>query len=384
MIISKRHKRLALKTVVKRKISELSRDHWEKVFPDVLESYDFFKTIDESNLEQFSLYYIMVYDRTTPVGATVCFLMNYSMDSNIGGSVKRITSSIRKLVPNIFSLKILFCGNPLGQGRIGAIGQTEAVIKALLRRMEQVSRKNRAAVMVFKGFDQASTTLLDSLQKSGFSKTECLPSTELRMGFKDFEEYLKTLSSANRYDLRRKFKKVQGQVDIGLEIVSDLENDTLQKVYRLYLDLVNRHDMGFELLPIEFFKNISKNMPKHARYFLWRIEGRLVAFMLCFVSKDLFMDYYLGLDYSVAHKYHLYFIKLRDTLNWCIKHGINKYDMGFTGYDTKRRLNFDLVPLYTYVKLRNRALGPVYNLICKFIRFGNFDSDPKEAKKRKG
>jgi predicted N-acyltransferase len=325
----------------------------------------------------------MVYDRAVPVGATVCFLMDYSMDANLGGPMKRITGFIRKLFPNIFSLKILFCGMPLGQGRIGVSGQADAVMKAIQRRMERIARKSRASVIVFKGFDQASAALLDPLQKSGFSKIESLPSTELKIDFKDFEGYLKTLSSANRYDLRRKFKKVDGQVDIRLEIVADLENDTLQEVYRLYLELVNRHDMGFELMPIEFFKNISKNMPKHARYFLWRIEGRLVAFMLCFVSKDLFMDYYLGLDYSVAHKYHLYFIKLRDTLNWCIKHGIKKYDMGFTGYETKRRLNFDIVALYIYVKLRNRALGPVYSLICKLVKFENFDSDLKEVKKRK-
>ena len=341
---------------------------WNKTYPDVLESYDFFKTLDESNLEQFSLYYIMVYDRATPVGATVCFLMDYPMDSDLGGPLKRITGLIKKIMPKIFSMKILFCGMPLGQGRIGITREADSVMHVITRRIEQLAKKNKAAVIVFKGFDKASAALLDPLKKSGFSKIKSLPSTELKINFKDFEGYLKTLSSATRYDLRRKFKKVDGQVDISVETVAELTEDTLQEVYRLYLDLVSRHDMGFELMPVDFFRNISRNMPKHARYFLWRIEGRIVAFMLCFVSEDLFMDYYLGLDYSVAHKYHLYFIKMRDTINWCIKHGIKKYDMGFTGYETKKRLDFDLVPLYIYVKLRNRALGPVYNLICKFIK----------------
>ncbi|MCX5709314.1 MAG: GNAT family N-acetyltransferase [Candidatus Omnitrophica bacterium] len=370
MIISKRRKRSALKTIVTRRISALSPGDWNKTYPDVLESYDFFRTLDDSNLEQFSLYYIMVYDRATPVGAAVCFLMDYPMDSDIGGPLKRITGFIRKLKPNIFNLKILFCGMPLGQGRIGVTGKADIVMQAILRRIEQIAKKNRAAVIVFKGFDQESAPLLDPLKKLGYSKIKSLPSTELKIDFKDFEGYLKTLSSASRYDLRRKFKKVDGQVDISLETVVELKEDALQEVYRLYLELVNKHDMGFELMPVDFFRNISRNMPKHARYFLWRIEGRLVAFMLAFVSVDLFMDYYLGLDYSVAYKYHLYFIKLRDTLNWCIKHGIKKYDMGFTGYDTKKRLNFDLIPLCIYVKLRNRALRPVYNLICKFIKEG--------------
>lgn len=383
MIISKRHKRLALKTVVVRKISELPPDHWNKVFPNVLESYNFFKALDESNLEQFSFYYIMVYDHKVPVGAAACFLMNYSLDTSIKGSLRRITNFIRKFIPNIFSLKALICGMPLGQGSIGIVGHTDTVIKSILRRMEQIARKNRVAIIAFKDFDQTYTALLDPLQKFGFYKFDGLPSTELKVWFKDFEEYLKTLSSANRYDLRRKFSKVDGRVAISLETVVDLKDGTLQDVYQLYLDMVNKHDMGFELLPIEFFRNISKNMPEHTKFFLWRIEDKLVAFLLCFVSDDLFTDYYLGLDYSVAYKYHLYFIKFRDALNWCIKHGIKKYDMGYTGYESKRRLNFDLVTLYIYVKLRNRMLRPVFNFICQFLKFENFDPDLKEAKKRK-
>jgi predicted N-acyltransferase len=138
--------------------------------------------------------------------------------------------------------------------------------------------------------------------------------------------------------------------------------------------------MGFELLPIEFFKNISRNMPRHTKFFLWRIKGKLVAFLLCLVSEDMLIDYYVGLDYSVAHKHHLYFIKFRDTLNWCIRHKIERYEMGITGYEAKRRLRFDFIPLYLYAKLRNRMLRPVFNLICQFLKFENFDPALKKGK----
>ncbi len=383
MIVSKHHKRLALKTKVVRRITEIPADDWNKVFPDVLESYSFFKTLDESNLEQFSFYYIMVYNRKTPVGATVCFLMDYSLDTSVSGPLRRITNSIKKLKPNIFSLKVVVCGMPMGEGRIGMAGHEDTVIKVLLRRMEQIAKKNKAAIIAFKDFDHTYTKILDPLQKIGFSKFDSLPTTKLNVWFKNFEEYVKTLSSANRYDLRRKFKRVDGHVKIDLEIVDSLEEDVLRDVYGLYLDIVKKHDMGFELLPMEFFKNIPGNMPGHTKFFLWRIEGKLAAFLFSMLSKDTFIDYYVGLDYSVAHKYHLYFIKFRDTLNWCIKHGIKKYEMGITGYEPKRRLGFDFVPLYLYAKLRNRMLRPVFKLICQFLKFENFDPALKKAKSRK-
>lgn len=381
MIISRHHKRSGLKTKVVKKIAEISFDDWNKVFPNVLEGYHFLKTLDESNLDQFSLYYITVYERKKLVGATVCFLVNYPLDTSINGPLRRITNRIKKIAPNIFSLKTLVCGMPIGQGRIGITGHTDAVMKAILRRMEQVAKKNKAAIIAFKDFDRTYTGMLDPLQKNGFSKFDSLPTTELNVWFKDFEEYLKTLSAANRYDLRRKFKKVDNHVAIDLEIVADLKDNDLGDVYKLYLDIVQKHDMGFELLPIQFFKNLSKNMPKETKYFLWKIDNKLVMFLLSLSTDDFFIDYYVGLDYSVAHKYHLYFIKFRDTLNWCIKHKIKRYEMGTTGYEPKRRLGFDFIPLYLYVKLRNRMLRPVFNLICQFLKFENFDPDLREAKK---
>jgi len=140
--------------------------------------------------------------------------------------------------------------------------------------------------------------------------------------------------------------------------------------------------MGFELLPIAFFEKISKNMPGNIKYFLWRIDGKLVAFLLCLVSKDTLIDYYVGMDYSIAHKYHLYFLKFRDILNWCIKNNIKRYEMGITGYEPKRRLGFNFVPLYLYAKLRNRALRPAFNFMCQFLKFEHFDPSIKKGRER--
>jgi len=383
LIVSRHHKRLGLKTRVVKRITEIPQEDWNKIFPDVLESYDFFKTLDESNLDQFSLYYIMVYERGKPVGATYCFTTDYSLDTSINGPLRRITNAIKRRMPNIFSLKILVCGMPMGQGRMGVAGDESAMITALLRRMEQIAKKNRSAIIAFKDFDQSYTRILDPLQKKGFLKLDSLPTTELNVWYKNFEEYLKTLSGANRYDLRRKFKKVDGHVPIEMQIVDSLDDGPLREVYKLYLDIVAKHEMGFELLPIEFFKNLPKNMPGRIKYFLWRVDGKLVTFLLCLVSKDMLIDYYVGLDYEVAYKYHLYFVKFRDVLNWCIKHRIKRYEMGVTGYEPKRRLGFDFVPLYLYVKLRNRMMRPVFGLICQFLKFENFDPILKEMKKEK-
>ncbi|MBI5124069.1 MAG: hypothetical protein HZA72_01460 [Candidatus Omnitrophica bacterium] len=150
MKISKRHKRPALTTKVTRRIAEIPRKDWDSVFPQlptILENYDFFKTLDESGIEQFSFYYIMVYDREKAVGATFCFLLNYSLDTSISGPLRRLTNSVRKIAPNIFSMKAIVCGMPMGQGRMGAAGSEDAVLKTIIHRMERLAKKNKAPVI---------------------------------------------------------------------------------------------------------------------------------------------------------------------------------------------------------------------------------------------
>jgi predicted N-acyltransferase len=381
LLVSKHHKPSTLKTRITRRINDIPAEDWNKVYPDKLESYELFKTFDDSSLSQFSLFYIVVYDRKTPVGAASCFLMDYSLDTSVSGPLRRLTNSIRKLAPGIFSLRALVCGSPVGQGRIGLLGDKDAVLKAILCAMERIAKKNKAAIIAFKDINNTYTELFSSLKKKGFSRLDSLPSSELNIRFKDFEGYLNTLSSESRYGLRRKFKKVDGCLDIETEVMDSLGDETLAEAHCLYVDVDKKHGIPFETMPIEFFKNISKNMPGRAKFFLWRIDGKLVKFLLALVSDDTFIDYYVGFDYSVAHRYHLYFLGFRDTLNWCIKNNIKRYEMGVTGYETKRRLGFGFVPLYIYAKLRNRALAPVFKLICQFLKFENFDPDLKKIKK---
>lgn len=379
MIISKRHKRLPFRTRVFRKIEDIPPDTWNRVYPDILESYNCFKTLDESGFDQFSFYYILVYEGKSVVGATNCFLMNYSLDTSISGPLRRLSNAIKRLNGNMFSLKAFACGMPIGQGRIGFKGDKDNIRSAIVRRMEQIARKEKCAITAFKDFDPTYTGALDPLQGEGFIKLDSLPTTEMNVWFKDFEEYLNTLSGASRYDLRRKFKKVDGHVKIDMRIVPALNEHELREVYKLYLDIVDKHEMSFELLPMAFFKNLPKNMPKETKYFLWHIDGKLAAFLLCLISEERLIDYYVGMDYSIAHKYHLYFIKFRDIMNWCIKHKIKTYEMGVTGYEPKRRLGFEFIPLYIYAKLRNRWMRPVFKTACRFLKFENFDPSLKKA-----
>ena len=370
-------------TRIVNKIEDVPRKEWEAVFPDVLDGYDFFKSIDESGFKQFTFRYILIYDGNSLVGVAPSFIMDYPLDTSVSGAAKGFINSLRKRFPGFLQIKTVICGIPMGPGKIGISGDMKEVVTAIIETLEEIAGASKASVIAFKDLTSDYFPMQDILFTSGFTRFDSLPSAEIDVDFKDFDEYLMRLSHKTRYDLRRKFKKAERRPKLTMQIVNSPTDEELAEIYKLYLWQVEKHeDVGFEIIPPEFFRNVSRNMPSKARFFLWKLDGRIVAFVFALASEYFLSAYYLGIDYSIAYDYHLYFLKFRDIINWCIANGIKKYDVGVTGYEPKKRLGFSFVPFYVYVKHRNRFVRPLFNMFCSTLKFENFDPVLKEIKRK--
>ncbi len=373
---------IGLTTKIFRKISDIPETEWASVFPRTLKNYHFYKAIDESDFEGFSHYYILVYKENIPAGIAPCFLMNYPLDTTIGGFAKKPIANLRKAFPSALSLKILICGSPACEGRIGIAPKNRSnIIRALIAGMEKIAKDEKASMIAFKDFSGSYTKLLDRLlMKQGFNKIESYPSVKMDIDFNSFDEYLKTLSYSTRKDLRRKFRKVDSLPKIDLE-VSDNIDGILDEAYGLYQQTFSKSAVQFEEIPKTFFANISKHMPGESKYFLWRINNKLVAFNFCLASADTLMDEYIGFDYSVAYDYHLYFVTFRDIITWCIQNNIKKYESGALTYEPKRRLDCRFMPLSIYVKHRNGLMNLGLRALCSCLKPENFDRVLRSMKK---
>lgn len=383
MIVSRKHERLPIKTRVVKRADEISPDAWKNAFPPIIESRSFFNVLDDSRLGQFSFYYVLAYERNRVVGIAPCFFLEYSLDTSINGPLRIASNAVKRVFPKIFSLRAFACGSPINQGRIGFAENCdkEKVMRAIERRVEQTAKKLKASAIGFKDFGNSYLSILDPLQKRGYARFDSLPNTELDVRYRDFEEYLMTLSGASRYDLRRKFRKVDGDKRLRMEMTSSPDEKTMEELYKLYRRTEEAHEMGFEVLTPDFFFNLMKHLPEETKFFIWRLDEKIAGFVVCLVSGERLIDYYVGLDYSVAYDLHLFFLKFREILKWCIENGIKTYEMGISGYEPKRRLGFGLVPLYLYVKHRNPFMRPVFQAFCKLLRFENFDPSLKKMRR---
>jgi hypothetical protein len=359
------------------RISELPADHWNKVFPKVVEDYSFFKALDESNFSEFRFFYILVYDNDIPVGATTCFLMDFPLDFAVEGPLKSLMGAFKKLL----TPKVLICGMPIGQGRIGIQDDPYKVMNAIQEALDSIAKEQKASIIGFKDFNAFFSDVLDKNLDKSFFRIDSLPTTEMQINFKDFDNYLKSLSSVTRSGIKRKLKKVDQKCEVQLEVKPSLNEEELNAVYGLYLQTYQKNEMSLEKLTLEFFKKMAEYMPHESKFFLWRVNRKIAAFAFCLASEGRFIDYYLGFDYKIAYEYNLYDIRFRDLMTWCIENNMETYEMGPTTYEPKRRLGFNFVWLYIYAKHRSKWLNPFFKWLCRLIQPTNFDPLLKEIKR---
>ncbi len=359
---------------ISRTLKDIATEEWDRLFPPSPEGYQFFKTIEETLTRQFTFYYISIRQGSRTVCVAPCFIMDYSLETTTGGPLKTLLSWIKKALPRAFTIRVLICGSPTGEGRLGvaADADREPLAHALVGAMESIARRERAGLLAFKDFSDDDLPMFQPLLQGGFHMMPSYPAATLDLSFRSVDAYLASLSRATRKDLKRKFKTVDGRINLTMEVRRDL-GESLDDAYRLYLKTFEKSQAKFELVTKEFFERISRNMPEETRYFLWYLDGRLVAFDLCLVSGTTLMDEYLGMDYAVAYDYHLYYLTFRDILNWCLQHGIRRYATGALNYDPKKRLDFTLAPQAIYFKHRNRFMNSLLSLLSAVLKPQNFD-----------
>ncbi len=172
----------------------------------------------------------------------------------------------------------------------------------------------------------------------------------------------KALKSSKRVRLRKKFKIADKSAPIDLQIVSDASPVT-DEIYRLYLQVFEKAAQRFEELTKSYFVEIGRRMPDKARFFIWRQEGRIIAFGLCLVEGNTLYAEYLGLDYSIALKIHLYFYVMRDIIAWGIENGFTSIVSSGLSYWPKLQMGHLLEPVDLYVRHTSPALNAILKLV---------------------
>lgn len=336
-------------------IERIPRSEWEAVFGDEPEGWGFYRTLESSGIEGFEFFYAVVFDRERILAIAPLFACDYRPDAALGRFGGYLLRRARRLSPRLLTVRTLFCGSPIGEYGVVGIrpdaGDREALLGELVRALEGFSRARGIPLLAFKDFRESDDPLLSPLLRRGFRRVRALPSVAIDLTAPSFDGYLRALSRATRKDVRRKVKKALAEARVRVEIADDIA-PLADEIHRLYRNTREARGGRAGMLTREFFVNAGRYMRPEAKFFLYRADGRLAAFNLCFAHGDVLIDKCIGFDYDISRSHNLYFVSWFCNIEWCLDHGVRRYLPGQTGYGPKLRLGGKLVPLRVYLKHR--------------------------------
>ena len=341
---------------------------WQNAFASKCKDHRFYEIVEQTLDAKFEHHYLLLEDHG---GNTRAIQPFFFVQQNLVEGIPALRGTmekIRRRFPRLLTMRILMVGCAAGEGHLGAIApdDEEWVAEALRAALPILARQAKASLVVFKDFPAKYRGAFRNFSSNGFARVPSMPMTELHLPYADFEKYLSSLGASTRKDLRRKFRKTASAPPIELEVAHDI-SPYVDELYPLYLQVHERSALKFERLTKDYLRALGQRMPDRARFFIWRQNGKTIAFSICLVHDGTIYDDYLGLDYRVALDLHLYFYTIRDIISWALAQGLQRYRSSPLNYQPKLHLGCDLYPLDLYVMHTAAWLNPIFRQAVKFL-----------------
>jgi hypothetical protein len=325
---------------------------WPRALATQRKDHRFYEILEDTIRQDFDYRYFAIRDDAGEVRAIVpFFIIDVDMLAGVP-PVQRAAAFLRRLWPRFMRMRTLMVGCVAGEGHLDDGDEMPAAEQAsrLSRTIAAHAAALRIGLIVFKEFQTQYRGDLACLRSAGFTRAPSMPMVALNIDYPTFDAYMsRALSAKTRKDLNVKFRRAAKAGPLEMAVLHDI-TPFIDDVYPLYLQVYERAELHFEKLTPDYLCRLGREMPDKALFFVWRHDGRIVAFSLCMVNGEDMFGEYLGFDYTVALDLHLYHLVMRDIITWAIAHGYKTLRSSEGGYDPKRHLRFGLDPVDLYVR----------------------------------
>lgn len=342
---------------------DLPRELRAAAFAGQTRDFRYYAIAEQALAGQFEHRYLVLRGALAgEVSVQPVFLVDQDILEGLPARLRKVLSWPRRFFSRWLKMRMLVAGCSAGNG---SLDQAEPWAVEILREgLGTYARQAKAAMILLKDFSAANRTVLAPFKSSGYRRVPSMPDCALALNFATFEDYMRDQLGRK---LRYKYIKLNKRPPIAWEVCTDV-TPFADEIHALYRQTHARSKMRFECLTPEFFAQIGREMPERARFFLWRADGRLVAFALCLVHGDTIHHLNIGFDYALSLDLQLYFVTMRDILQWSLKRGLKHYATGQLNYDPKLHFKMRLAPLDLYSRHTSALLNPFFKLTLGYLQ----------------
>jgi Peptidogalycan biosysnthesis/recognition len=289
--------------------------HWHHAFASQHKDHRYYEIVNDTIHPEFDYLYFALRDSRGEVRAIQpFFILDQDILAGARLYVGRLIDVARRHWPRFMYMRTMMVGCVAGEAHLddGNDAARTANAELLAEVIAKHARALGVRLIVLKEFPDDYREVLSCFVRVGFIRIPSMPLTRLNIAYSSFDEYTRSvLNSATRSKLRKKFRATEHDIPIELTVSNDI-TPIIDEIYPLYLHVYERSKLHFERLTKDYFCRLGKMMPDRVRFFVWRRNGKTVAFGECLVHGDTMYAEYLGLDYSVALQLHLYHYVFRD------------------------------------------------------------------------
>lgn len=315
------------------------------------------------------------------------FLLDYRLDTPLQGRLRTLGDYLFRHMPGLVCLRVLCVGSPYAERchvglRPGLDTQTQRLARRALRdAIDCHGRDERVSLVAWKDLAPAENeAFAPLLAEEGFASLGSLPVAVLDLPFVDEADYLATLSSSTRKDIRRKLAKA-GEVRVEMrQSIVGIEED----IAALYESTRAQSGLDYgdlERLPIGYFPGVDAALGERAVFMLYWVGPTLAAFNLLLVEKDRVIDKFLGMRYPLARQHNLYVLSWMTNVRYCLSRGVGLLQSGQTAYASKLRFGSRLVASTIVFRHRRSVLNWALKSISPFVAFDRLDPDLKAQRR---
>ncbi|MCU0439661.1 MAG: hypothetical protein MUC49_17360 [Raineya sp.] len=339
---------------------------WDKDLGEeyILHQSNFLKVLEQSKINKSQLYFFRAYENKQLACSAVVSVFEMDLDLFIQENL--FVKIVKKLFPNLFKIKLIFCGTPVSAGHqniwikdINNERHLDLCLAEINQKMHAIAKQEKIKFSAFKEFDPLQSDIFEPfLQKYGYVRCWSLPTVNLHIKDFDTENYWKSLSNQQRRQINRSLKKIDFTFqDLAFHTPSkqkvyftlqSLPESSSVEFYEKYIFVMQRAKVKFETLNQAFFDEFFQRVPEGKLLSLEK-DGQIIAsFLLIEQEKSITFLFVSKKDYQ--DKYDSYFNLLTMLVKYAVERKKQILQLGQTTYYTKIRVGGKVSNLFLFFK----------------------------------
>lgn len=363
-------------------INDIDEHEWDTILHpgEIYNTHRFIRTVEESKIENANFFYLLFYHDQQLIASTVLSAFNISLDLFISNN--RFVRNLKKIFPNLFTIKLLVCGLPASFGQLNLTiinnKYADEVSSLIAKEMFVLAKKSGISLLAVKELQENERRHFRQFEKAGFFLANSIPYMSMSIRWNNFDEYLYSLRHHYRRRILLSLKKINVSRPVILSsssygrnmekpvlVLSEPEEKFSEEFYSLYLKVMERTATKLETLNLGFFKNLFQQKEQYHLLNLV-VKGKVISSAILIINAEVLYFMLVGREHA-QDEYDSYFNLVYGIISLAMERHCKMIKLGQTAYWVKQCVGATPKDEYIYFASRNKLMHKILRSLRKVI-----------------